>query len=221
MPSIVRFGNHQFTAEYICQQISKSQLLPQLLREIIIDDILSQWQSSSSSQLVEGDPGFTVGDRNIKLQQFKQGIWGHKVGSYYLERKSQLDRVICSIMRVEDGEIAQELFFRICSGEKTFSKLAFKYCQGLEALDGGKVGPVNISRLHPEIASQIIRLKPGQLSPLFTIDNLYVFVRLEKIVPAQFDDDLRQFLLDELFEQWLQAKIASEIGSISIQTNFN
>jgi hypothetical protein len=29
---------------------------------------------------------------------------------------------------------------------------------------------------------------------------------------------LRQVLLDELFEQWLQSKIVGEIGSVSVQS---
>jgi parvulin-like peptidyl-prolyl isomerase len=243
MSTIVRFGSHQLTAERICQHASKSPLLPQLLRELIIDDVLSQWQPSSSARSIEEEPEFdrchrqiaaTSIDRGltksqlhhlviraVKLNQFKQKIWGHKLGSYYLGRKTQLDRIICSIMQVTDGTIAQELYFRICSGEQTFSQLAFKYSQGLEALDGGKVGPIHCSKLHPAINSQLIQLEPGQLSPLFTVDNFYIFVRLEQIVPAQFDDELRQSLLDELFEQWLQSKVASEIGLVSVPIDLN
>jgi parvulin-like peptidyl-prolyl isomerase len=243
MSAILQVGDRQITAAQIVRQVSRSQLLPQLLREVIIDEILTQWQSSSPAQLVPGDPEFdrcyqqiaavsidrglsepqlqAVTARTIKLQQFKQANWGHKIGSYYLQRKSQLDRFVYSIMQVTDGTIAQELFFRIYSGEKSFNELAFKYSQGAEAIDGGKTGPINIARVHPTIASQLTILAPGQLSPLFAIENFYTFIRLEKVIPAPFNDELRQFLLDELFEQWLQAKVASEVGSISVPNDLN
>jgi parvulin-like peptidyl-prolyl isomerase len=250
MSTIALIDNRQLTAERVCQHVSTSPLLPQLLRQIIIDDIYLRWQPSVSPQSTLPKEGLIVGvaslnenrsdleldrdsqldftvsiplesativDRDTKLQQFKQEIWGHKVGSYYLTRKAQLDRVVCSIIQVVDGTIAQELYFRICSEPKTFSKLALNYSQGAEAFDGGKVGPIQISKLHPTISTQILLLEPGQISPLFTIDNFYIFVRLERVVPAQFDNDLRQVLLDELFEQWLQSKIVSEIGSVSVQ----
>jgi hypothetical protein len=242
MSTIVRIGTHQLTAERVCQHLSTSQFLPQLLREIVIDEALSQWQPATQPQLAEGDtrvegcdlvdgelvlsrginePGAVViATRAEKLQEFKQDVWGAKLGSYYLSRKSQLDRIICSVMQVESEEIAQELFFRVQSGAKPFAELAFKYSQGAEAVDGGKLGPIPMASLHPEIYRQVTHLQPGQISPLFTIAPFYLFVRLEELIPARFDDNLRQFLLDELFEKWLQEKIKSEIGLVSMQSNF-
>jgi parvulin-like peptidyl-prolyl isomerase len=227
MPPIASIERRQLTAENICEHVSTSPLLAQLLRQLTIDRILSEWQPAPSVKSVPADPELDLDSRDIqapildhqaKLQQFKQENWGNKVGSYYLTRKVQLDRVICSIIQVADGTVAQELYFRICSEPKIFSKLALNYSQGAESFDGGKVGPIPISRLHPTISTQLLLLKPGEISPLFTIDNFYIFVRLEQIVPAQFDDELRQILLDELFEQWLQAKIVSEIGSVSVES---
>jgi hypothetical protein len=242
MSTIVRIGDHQLTAQVVCQHLSTSQFLPQLLREIVIDEALAEWEASTQPQLAESetrvegcnfvggelaiaqggnDPALiAIAARNFKIQQFKEDIWGHKLGSHYLSRKPQLDQIICSVMQVKDEETAQELFFRVQSGAKSFGELAFKYSQGVQARDGGKLGPVTIATLHPEISRQITHLQPGQLSPLFTIDPFYMFVRLEELVPAQFDDNLRQVLLDELFEKWLQDRIASEIGLLSVQTNF-
>ncbi|MCY7367322.1 MAG: peptidylprolyl isomerase [Chamaesiphon sp.] len=230
MLNIASIERLQLTAESICEHVSTSPLLAQLLRQLTIDRILSEWQPALPSRSIPADSELDLDigssidlqapilDHQTKLQQFKQENWGNKVGSYYLTRKVQLDRVICSIIQVADGTIAQELYFRICSEPKIFSKLALNYSQGAESFDGGKVGPIPISRLHPTISTQLLLLKPGEISPLFTINNFYIFVRLEQVVPAQFDDRLRQILLDELFEQWLQAKIISEIGSVSVQS---
>jgi PPIC-type PPIASE domain len=241
MSTIVRIGTHQLTAARVCQHLSTSQFLPQLLREIIIDDALAQWQPFPWPQLAEGDTrvegydlvegelalsrGITQPDsivtaaRDAKIQEFKQDVWGAKLGSYYLSRKSQLDRIICSVMQVESEETAQELFFRVQSGGKSFAELAFKYSQGAEARDGGKLGPIPMANLHPEIYRQVSYLQPGQISPLFTIAPFYMFVRLEELIPARFDDNLRQFLLNELFEKWIQDKISAEIGLVSVKTD--
>ncbi len=225
MPPTASIERRQLTAESICEHASTSPLLAQLLRQFTIDRILYEWQPAS--HVKSADPELDLDSRDIqapildhqaKLQQFKQENWGNKVGSYYLTRKVQLDRVICSIIQVADGTIAQELYFRICAEPKIFSKLALNYSQGAESFDGGKVGPISISRLHPTISTQLLLLKPGEISPLFVIDNFYVFTRLEQVVPAQFDEELRQMLLNELFEQWLQAKIVGEIGSVSVQS---
>jgi hypothetical protein len=239
MSTIVRIGTHQLTAARVCQHLSTSQFLPQLLREIVIDEALAQWQPVTQPQLAEGDtrvdgwdlddgelalseginqPGaMVIAARAARIEEFKQDVWGAKLGSYYLSRKSQLDRIVCSVMQVENEETAQELFFRVQSGGKSFAELAFKYSQGAEARDGGKLGPVPVASLHPEICRQIAHLQPGQLSSLFIIDPFYMFVRLEELIPARFDDDLRGFLLDELFEKWVQDRIRAEIGLVSIK----
>jgi PPIC-type PPIASE domain len=241
MSKIVRIGTHQLTAERVCQHLSTSQFLPQLLREIVIDEALAQWQPSTQPQLAEGDTrvegwdivdgelapieginrpgGMVIAQRDVKLQEFKQEVWGAKLGSYYLSRKSQLDRIVCSVMQVESEETAQELFFRVQSGGKSFAELAFKYSQGAEARDGGKLGPIPVASLHPEIYRQVVHLEPGQLSSLFTIAPFYMFLRLEELIPARFDDDLRGFLLDELFEKWVQDRISTEIGLVSVKPN--
>jgi hypothetical protein len=241
MSTIVRIGTHQLTAARVCQHLSTSQFLPQLLREIVIDEALSQWQASPQAQLAEGDTrvegydlvdgelapslginqsdSLVIAERDTKLQEFKQDVWGAKLGSYYLSRKSQLDRIICSVMQVENEETAQELFFRVQSGGKSFAELAFKYSQGAEARDGGKLGPIPMANLHPEIYRQVSHLQLGQISPLFTIAPFYLFVRLEELIPARFDDNLRQFLLDELFENWVQDRIRAEIGLVSVKTD--
>ncbi len=241
MSTIVRIGTHQLTAERVCQHLSTSQFLPQLLREIVIDEALAQWERATEPQLAEGDTrveGWDIVDGELalpeginepvtmaiatrvqKLQDFKQDVWGAKLGSYYLSRKSQLDRIICSVMQVENEETAQELFFRVQSGGKSFAELAFKYSQGAEARDGGKLGPIPVANLHPEIYRQVTHLQLGQLSPLFIIAPFYMFVRLEELIPARFDDDLRTFLLDELFEKWIQDRIRAEIGLVSLKTN--
>jgi hypothetical protein len=241
MSTIVRIGTHQLTAARVCQHLSTSQFLPQLLREIVIDEALSQWQPSPWPQLAQGDTrvedydlvegelalsqainrsgAIVIAERDAKIQKFKQDVWGAKLGSYYLSRKSQLDRIVCSVMQVESEETAQELFFRVQSGGKSFAELAFKYSQGAEARDGGKLGPIPAANLHPEIYRQVSHLQLGQISPLFIIAPFYMFVRLEELIPARFDDNLRQFLLDELFEKWIQDRISAEIGLVSVQTN--
>ncbi len=241
MSTIVRIGNQQLTAQRICQHLSTSQFLPQLLREIVIDEALSQWAPFTAPQLTESETkaeefdfgkgelslygGITeagamvIADRSRQLEQFKQEVWGPKLASYFISRKSQLDRVVCSVMKVENEETAQELFFRVQSGEASFAELAFKYSQGAEAPDGGKLGPVPKVSIHPEIYRQIAHLELGELSRLFKIDRFYIFVRLEEVIPARFDDNLQQLLLDELFEKWIQERITREIGLVSVQTD--
>jgi parvulin-like peptidyl-prolyl isomerase len=109
--------------------------------------------------------------RTIKLDRFKQENFASKVDSYFLQRKSQLDRASYSLLRVKDFHLAQELFFRLQAKEANFPELVKQYSQGQESETGGSIGPHELSIPHPTLAQKIRSLKPGQLSaPLQVAD---------------------------------------------------
>lgn len=150
--------------------------------------------------------------RELKIEKFKLATWGSRLESHFLNYKSQLDKVIYSLIRTVDAEVAQELYFRIKAGEQTFSECAKEYSQGAEAQTGGMIGPVPISQPHAVIAQKLAISQPGQLWPPMRLENWVVIVRLEKLIPAQLNDVTSAALLNHLFEQWL----AEEIKNVQI-----
>jgi parvulin-like peptidyl-prolyl isomerase len=239
----LQIGNSQIPCDRVLQQLYDAQLLPQLLREIVIDELIDRVAGDYqidltptpeefdrlSAQVAEITPfqGMNADQieaitlRTLKLHKFKQAGWGHKVSSYYQSVQHQLYRVSYSILQVEDGLIAQEVFFRIQSGEQSFAELAVQYSHDPSAKKGGLVGPMLSRDLSPAIAKVIQQLSPGQLSPLFQLDRNYGFIRLNELTPPHLDENMHQVLLDELFESWIQAQIANEVGAtgdISIET---
>jgi PPIC-type PPIASE domain len=231
MSTAIQFGSRQLTIDLISQHLTTSSFLPQVLREMVIDEVLADCQieidrselKTTCDRLAQAPmyQGFDrsqlvpIADRILKLQKIKQAGWGNKVHSYFLQRKDDLDGVVYSIMQVYEPEIAQELFFRVTSGESSFAELAFKYSQNDVARDGGKTGPLSIKDLDPGLAKYIAILENGKVSPIFTFNNLCTFIRLEYFIPAQFDEKTSAFLIDELFNQWIQQKIAHKISSLT------
>jgi parvulin-like peptidyl-prolyl isomerase len=124
-----------------------------------------------------------------------------------LQWKSQLDRVIYSLIRVKDSGIAKELYFRLKANEQPFAELAQQYSQGLEAQAGGVIGPVPMNKPHAKLAQLLRACQPGQISPPTRIEDVWVIVRLEQFLPAQLDQSMRQRLLDELFTLWLKDQL--------------
>jgi parvulin-like peptidyl-prolyl isomerase len=239
----LQIGNSQIPCDRVLQQLYDAQLLPQLLREIVIDELIDRVAGDYqidltptpeeferlSAQVAEITPFQGMNEdqieaitlRTLKLHKFKQAGWGQKVSGYYQSVQHQLYRVSYSILQIEDGLIAQEVFFRIQSGEQSFAELAVQYSLDPSAKKGGLVGPMLSRDLPPAIAQVLQQLSPGQLSPLFQLDRHYGFIRLNELTPPQLDESMHQVLLDELFESWIQAQIATEVGTngdISIQT---
>ncbi len=153
--------------------------------------------------------------RTVKLDQFKQATFNHRVDSYFLQRKSQLDRASYSLLRVKDSHLAQELFFRLEAGEATFTELVKQYSQGQEAETGGLIGPHELSIPHPTLAQKIRSLKPGRLSPPLQVADWIVIVKLEKYFPAQLDEKMRARLIEELHDRWIQDRL-NQLKAVSV-----
>jgi parvulin-like peptidyl-prolyl isomerase len=208
-------------------------LLPQLVREILLDCALVEIELSPEESLQAGQQFYQryqlqnktdletwmsrrglsrpqlehMMTRDAKREKFKSQTWEHQLESYFLQRKTALDRVIYSLIRVQSLGLAQELYFRIQEGESAFADVAKTYSQGAEAQTGGLIGPVELSVPHPTLAKRLSASQPGHLSPPIPVADWIVLVRLEQFLPAQLDEAMRQRLLNELLGQWLQTQM--------------
>jgi parvulin-like peptidyl-prolyl isomerase len=237
MGVVLQVGDHRITDEGIFPLLAKYGMLPQLAREVVIEQaiadvtctpeeeeaarnrFLQQNQLTTEEQVQAwlSRYGMTTPQmeqlslRELKLEKFKQATWGHKLEAYFLQCKSQLDRVVYSLIRTRDQGIAQELYFRIQEEESSFTQLAKDYSQGAEAQTGGLVGPVELNVPHPQIAKMLMSSKPGQLWPPLPIGEWTVILRLEKFLSAQLDPPTEQRLLNDLFQQWLMSQMQQQI----------
>jgi hypothetical protein len=210
---------HSIDPDLTICHLSKSILLPRYLRAVIIDETLTAWQQSlvDRDSYPKIDKSANLGDsRADLLKQYQRAEWGHLIGSRFLQRKSQLDRVLFSVIQVADLNMARELYLRIDEQGQSFTHLATAYSEHPTANRGGCVGPISGTELHPLIYHQTIGLQPKQLSPIFELNDRYTFIRLDRWLPAQLDLAMEEGLLDEIFEQWLQQQIEARIDKIEI-----
>lgn len=246
MTAILEIGQQSISTSELLQRLIDYQMLSPLVREIIIDqaiapiEIATEQTKQVLNQFFEQHKLITPEQRQqwlqkqgltetqlnrritrqCKIEQFQQITWSNKLESYFLQRKSQLDQVMYSLLRIDEATVARELYFRISEGEEDFAAIARKYSQGPEVQTGGLIGPVPLASPHPTITKMLARHKPGQLLPLTRIENWFVIVRLEKYLPSQLDQAMEARLLNELFNQWLQEQLKLQAPKILIpQTN--
>jgi hypothetical protein len=200
--------------------LNRSGLLLQYARELIIAETLDEWERSSLNLATFNIPTIEVGDRQVtRLAQYKHAKWGHLLKSRFLACQSQLNRVLFSTIEVTDLSLAQELYCRISEHGYSFNKLAILHSQNSTAKLGGVVGPILFTYLHPLIQQHLLGLKSKQLSPIFQVEDRYIFLRLDRCIPAQLNSKVEQQLIDEFFEHWLEQQIAERIGSIRLVTS--
>lgn len=232
MNPVLQFGDRILPAGEVLQLLQKYQLVPPLLKEVVIDQAIAQVESTPEEeqlaceqlaqqyqgrqeQTISPETMNSIAIRQLKLEKFKEASWGQDIDSYFYQRKPQLDRVIYSLITTAEIGIAQEIYFRIQEGEQSFAQLAREYAQGPEAQTDGLVGPVELQALNPMLAKILSVSQPQQLSPPTQIGEWLVIVRLEKLLPAQFDRSTRQRLINERFQGWLQTQIAPQNWQIT------
>ncbi|MFM5892617.1 MAG: peptidylprolyl isomerase [Dolichospermum sp.] len=223
---VLQWGDRTLAATEVLSLISEYQLMPILIKEMIIDQAIAaaeivytpEEEKQVCEQLTQQYQGIDQQGENfqqlkiaslrqLKLEKFKEATWGGDLNSYFCQRKAQLDRVIYSLITTSEIGIAQEVYFRIQEGEQSFAELAREYAQGPEAQTDGLVGPIDLQSLHPTLVNILSKSQPKQLLPPTQINNVLVIVRLERLLPAQLDNSMRQRLVNERFNQWLQEQI--------------
>jgi parvulin-like peptidyl-prolyl isomerase len=225
MNLMLQLGDRALTAGEVLPLLAKYNLMPLLVKEVVIDQAIAEIQTTpeeeklaleqaqqaqaQQKQGMSAEQIQAIAIRQLKLEKFKEITWGGDIDSYFFQRKSQLDRVIYSLISTSDIGIAQEIYFRIQEGEQSFAELAREYAQGPEAQTDGLVGPIELQTIHPLLAKILSMSQPQQLLPPTQIGEWVLIVRLEKLLPAQLDRGTRQRLINERFNQWLQNQIAT------------
>jgi PPIC-type PPIASE domain len=206
-------------AERILYHLSRSPLLVKYLRGVIIDETLEIWEQSPEFRSIVSNIDLSILNKNrqaVLFQLYKKAEFGRFVRSRFLVQKSQLDRVLISVIQVQNLQLAQELYFRIEEQKQPFAKLAIKYSDGTTAKRGGSIGPILSCQLSFPIQYHLTGLQPKQLSPIFQVGEHYLFLRLDRSLPAQLNPQIEQQLLDELFDEWLHQEILDRIGKASV-----
>ncbi|MGF1499468.1 MAG: peptidylprolyl isomerase [Elainellaceae cyanobacterium] len=240
MTVVLKVGDRSVNAEEILPLMAGYQMLPKFLQELLIDEAIAdidcppeetqqaleqfytqnQIQDESTRAVWLTQYGMSqaqlesLATRELRIEKFKQATWGPKLESYFLDRKNRLDKVIYSLIRTKDLGIAQELYFRILEGEQSFAESAREFSQGPEAQTDGLIGPVELSVPHPALAQLLSISQPGDLCPPTRVGEWMVIVRLERFIPAQLDDAMRQRLLNECFKEWIQEQL-KQVKSIA------
>lgn len=145
--------------------------------------------------------------REVRVARWKKAQFGGHAREHFDRRKPELDRVVYSLLRVGDAGLARELWFRLTEKEADFADLAPRYTAGHEVHTNGLVGPATFGSMHPALAAHLRAGAEGQLLKPLRIAEIFVVARVEKFLPAQFDDDMEARMIEELAAQWLNTRL--------------
>ncbi len=153
--------------------------------------------------------------RPYRIQKHCETDFQAKAEAHFLTRKTQLDQVVYSLLRVQDGALARELYLRIANREANFADLAAAHAQGPERSTKGIVGPVPLTQAHPQLAERLRTSSPGLLMEPFRIGEWWLVTRLENYTPATFSPDMAKQMSKELFDVWTREETDSRISKLT------
>ena len=180
-------GGDAFRAEH--QLLSATETLDWLNHQRITVDDWSQ--------------GIRVALLTKKLQEH---LFGENVDGHYLSNREQYRRVAVSQILVSELSDALRLVQLLRQGQSSFCALALEYSKGKRSKEnGGFVGVRFVAELIPEIAAAIADIEAGQLiGPISTKFGCHI-VQVEKWFATELTPDVRDYILETLFQVWLQS----------------
>ena len=196
---------------------TKKKAISELLTNLGLNDQNSfdMWKNKSGLTEIEIE---NLAFEKYKLTKYCKLNFENKAEARFLERKSDLDIVIYSLIRIKEYTHAREIFLRIEDNETEFGDLATQYSEGLEKNARGIVGPIPIGSAHPQLAEILKHSPPGKVQPPIKIEGIYLVVRVESYDPARLDNFMRAKMCEELFNNWLTLQ-ALEVSQKLLNSN--
>lgn len=175
-----------------------------LQKQLNDPQVFAQWLASNGTDYKSFFEQIAFG---FKLEKLKAQVTNTRLAEYFIDRKLFLDRVVISRIIVNNQELADELRSQINEGS-SFEELAKEYSLAEDRIVNGMMGPLSRGSLPDALRSTVDLASPGKLIGPLEIDGLWCLFRLEEVLPASLEDQqLKQLLENELFDQWVSEKI--------------
>ncbi|MGB3291872.1 MAG: peptidylprolyl isomerase [Phormidesmis sp.] len=142
------------------------------------------------------------------MQQLVQHISQPRLHEHFIRGKLQLDQLCLSCIVVQTEMLASELHDQIKEGN-SFEQLAQRYSLADTAASGGKLPPIPRKSLSDDLRGELEAVQVGELVGPFAADGRWCLFRLEKVLPAALEGDVKTQLQSELFQQWLDEQVAA------------
>lgn len=150
-----------------------------------------------------------------RIKRIIESNYLQKAESRYLDRKSDLDSVVYSLIRVRNEELARELYLQIFEDGMDFGELARRYSEGPERKTRGIVGPVSLSQAHPALTERLKTRAVGEIIEPFKAETWWLVARVEDREAAEFDRDIAIKMASELFEEDVEQSTEEAMNAIS------
>lgn len=227
------------TAE-VMAVLCKERMLPELIKHLVLDRTLRQVMLSEGRedelvhdfrqhQKLENDEGFsdflqknylTVSllkenlSRPERVVQFRKERWGPRANSLYLRHKDRYDQITYRRLQSANADVMQEVFFRLKDKEDNWETMARQF-PGANA-DARQIS-IPSAKVEEHLLAALRKAGPNVvIRPLRLNADTVVVAELESIEPSRFDDKLRNLILRQEFESWVQEECSRMLNKLQL-----
>tara|TARA_B100001093_G_scaffold511185_1_gene578546 strand:+ start:234 stop:980 length:747 start_codon:yes stop_codon:yes gene_type:complete len=147
----------------------------------------------------------------LKLEILSNQINQSKIENHFLKRKDELDLYKYNVIRIDNSDLAHEIYFQLEAKESNFRKLSNQYSLDKEVFPAGIVGPKNLVGTHPEIKEKLRNYDIGKLIKPFQINTWWLIIKLLDIKQAKLDKKTCKVMALELCDIFVQNKVSALI----------
>ena len=140
----------------------------------------------------------------LKILKFAKNIFQNKVDAHFLKRKESLDKYTYNVLRLDNPDLAYELYFQLQEKESDFAKLSFEHSIDSNIFPNGVAGPTSLSGTHPKIVEILTTLTPGVLTEPFKVERWWLIISLIERNQATLDFQNSKLMLLELFDKYIE-----------------
>ena len=147
----------------------------------------------------------------LKLEILSNQVNQSRIENHFLKRKDELDLYKYNVIRIDNSDLAHEIYFQLEGKESNFKKLSNQYSLDKEVFPEGIVGPKNLVGAHPQIKEKLRNYDIGNLIKPFQIDKWWLIIKLLDRKQAKLDKKTCKIMALELFDIFVQNKVSELI----------
>ena len=215
----------------LLQPLIRAEYLREVLSEINLDESIKEkninnfksklnidkndkFEKWLHNNKIEPDEFEYISIQNELIKSYSLEKFDHRVEAHFLNRKSELDIIVYTLIRISNPNLANEVYLRAKGNEEDIGTLATLYSEGVERKTRGIVGPVPISAANPKLANLLRKSELGEVNRPQFIEGSCVITRLEVFDAAQLDDFMREKMREELFNKWIDSEVETQTSNL-------
>ena len=146
----------------------------------------------------------TALEYQVTERKLREALTSGLVEQRFVEQKLSFDKAAVSRLVLKDEDVARELRAQIVDDEADFHALAREYSVHSETRPaGGYSGEVLRSDMEPALEASIFGAQPGKVVGPIKTDDGWELVKLERLIPAELNDEMRETIESLIFTEWL------------------